>query len=238
MGYMGREGHPLLAATAAMAALIAAIWWVAAEHESAPDSPATQRNAGNPAQDAGRASATPREEEAPAGKVRIRPDPKDFAAQRYERQRERMIALVDRLAELDEAGLGKVHPTVVAVQRETAEILQWMTEQPGSGSMRFRWPPAEETGETDGSPGHMGVVLDYPPLRVKSLYPGSPAERADLLPGDILLAVDGQSLDLPLAEAMSHLRGAPGEYSLLTLQRPGEEGVRQVALVRVQIPPP
>lgn len=61
---------------------------------------------------------------------------------------------------------------------------------------------------------------DAPPL-IYAVYPGGPAERAGLRPGDLLLAVDGEPIE---SEAAGRVLGAvrPGERVRLRVRRDGE----------------
>lgn len=73
---------------------------------------------------------------------------------------------------------------------------------------------------------------------IREVFPGGPAERAGLKPGDRLLAIDGQPLaDRPHDWILTRLHGAPG--SRLTLQVQFAEGDEQtIHLQREQIERP
>ncbi len=99
---------------------------------------------------------------------------------------------------------------------------------------------------TEGVFGGIGVDVWAVPegLEVLSRDPGSPASDADILPGDIIILVDGQSVaGLPLVEAVSGLlNGPPGsEVTLTILDRQGKEApaLREVKVTRavIQIDP-
>ena len=68
--------------------------------------------------------------------------------------------------------------------------------------------------------GDIGVLPDVHP-RVPSVNPGEPADRAGVLPGDVILAVDGRNITFP-----SHLREAiarsPETMITLTILRDGQ----------------
>jgi S1-C subfamily serine protease len=58
--------------------------------------------------------------------------------------------------------------------------------------------------------------------KINSVLPGSPAERAGLLPGDIIVKVgDRATTNLPLLEVVNTIRGFTGGTATLTVQRPG-----------------
>lgn len=81
---------------------------------------------------------------------------------------------------------------------------------------------AEERADASGS--FVGVGIQVEPLpsavRVVGVLPDSPAARGGLAVGDLILRVDGAPLEgVPLADAISRLRGPAGTPVSLTLQR-------------------
>ena len=76
----------------------------------------------------------------------------------------------------------------------------------------------ELSGEFEG----IGIFVVYPEgrLTITAPIPGSPADRAGLLPGDVILAADGVSLvGLSNDAAMSQIRGPAGSTVRLTVER-------------------
>ncbi|GAP64412.1 carboxyl-terminal processing protease [Ardenticatena maritima] len=72
-------------------------------------------------------------------------------------------------------------------------------------------------------------------LEIVAPIPNSPAEAAGLRPGDVVLAVDGQSIrGLTLMEAVALIRGPRGSSVTLTIQRDGGEPF-DVTIVRDRI---
>ena len=57
---------------------------------------------------------------------------------------------------------------------------------------------------------------------VEDVTEGSPAERADLRPGDRIIAVNGQALNINIASTEAYTRGRPGDRVELTVERAGE----------------
>lgn len=96
-------------------------------------------------------------------------------------------------------------------------------------------PVAEQlSGEYEG----IGVWVEYPDGRftVVSPIPGSPAQKAGLRAGDVILAADGTSLtNISEEDALELVRGPAGTAVLLTIQRPGVEEPFDVEVVRQQI---
>jgi carboxyl-terminal processing protease len=83
--------------------------------------------------------------------------------------------------------------------------------------------------------GGTGMELGMEGGQVKVISPieGTPAAAGGILPGDLLLAVDGQSLKgRTLAETVKLLRGPPGSQVRLTLARRGEAAPLEVTLSR------
>jgi carboxyl-terminal processing protease len=73
--------------------------------------------------------------------------------------------------------------------------------------------------------GGLGVVVTRRDDRLSVVAPmeGTPGFRAGLLPGDILLEIDGQSAEkMTLRDAVEKLRGAPGTMVKLAVAREGE----------------
>lgn len=57
---------------------------------------------------------------------------------------------------------------------------------------------------------------------VEDVTQGSPAERAGLRPGDRVIAVNGQALNIDLASTEAYTRGRPGDRVELTVERASE----------------
>ena len=75
-----------------------------------------------------------------------------------------------------------------------------------------------------------------PPFTVIDVIPDSPAERAGLRPGDVIVAVDGApTADLTVREFSALIRGPRDTPVTLRIQRPGEAELREVTLTRAPI---
>ena len=65
---------------------------------------------------------------------------------------------------------------------------------------------------------------------------GSPAQKAGLRPGDIILKVDGESVaGLPLDQVVSRILGPAGTSVVLTIMDPDTGRTRDVTIVRAHI---
>lgn len=74
---------------------------------------------------------------------------------------------------------------------------------------------------------------------VVSPIPNTPADRAGLKPGDVIVAVDGRSIQaVPLDQVISWVRGPSGTQVTLTVQRPGRAETFDVTLTRQKITAP
>ncbi|MCL5038574.1 MAG: S41 family peptidase [Firmicutes bacterium] len=92
-----------------------------------------------------------------------------------------------------------------------------------------------------GSFSGIGIYIEMKDGWVTVLAPikGSPAEGAGLQAGDVITAVDGQSLEgKSLEAAQSLIRGEPGTQVTLTIRRLGEKDLltRVVQRARISIP--
>ncbi len=81
-----------------------------------------------------------------------------------------------------------------------------------------------ERGDSTGSFGGLGLEVQASEGAVKVIapIPGSPAERAGIVAGDLIMRIDGEPLTgIPLPEAIARMRGQPGSLVVLTIQRTG-----------------
>lgn len=79
--------------------------------------------------------------------------------------------------------------------------------------------------DTKSEFGGLGVVVGMKDDRLTVVAPmeGTPGFRAGLLPGDVLLEIDGQSAEkMLLRDAVDKLRGVPGTTVTITVGREGE----------------
>ena len=70
-------------------------------------------------------------------------------------------------------------------------------------------------------------------------FPKTPAYRAGLRPGDVIVEVDGKLMDgLNTTEVANRLRGPEGTEVEIGYERPGVKGLTKVTVVRDRIPRP
>jgi carboxyl-terminal processing protease len=91
--------------------------------------------------------------------------------------------------------------------------------------------------ERDASGGFGGVGLELEgsggAVRVVAPMSGTPAARAGLRAGDLIVRVDDELLaNLPLPEAMARMRGQPGTPVSLTIRRAGLDAEFTVSITR------
>jgi carboxyl-terminal processing protease len=92
-----------------------------------------------------------------------------------------------------------------------------------------------ERGEASGSFGGLGMEVEASGDAVRVVAPmrGSPAALAGLQRGDLIVRIDDQPLlGIPLADAISRLRGRPGTPVSVTVRRPGQEQEFTIAITR------
>lgn len=90
----------------------------------------------------------------------------------------------------------------------------------------------------EGRVAGIGVVLDQrvrAPL-VISVIDGSPAAKAGLRAGDVIVSVDGlETARLPVGDLGDLVRGTPGTVVELGIERPGDEERRVVSIRRADV---
>jgi carboxyl-terminal processing protease len=91
-----------------------------------------------------------------------------------------------------------------------------------------------QSGELEGIGALVEAAGDY--LRIVSPMPGSPAESAGILPGDLIIKVDGLDVaGLGEAEIISLVRGPAGTTVHLTVQRDEHTDPLDFDIVRARI---
>lgn len=95
-----------------------------------------------------------------------------------------------------------------------------------------------ERSQGNQSYGGIGATIrsQTQPAIIGEVFPGTPAEKAGLKPGDALLAVDGVDVTNQAADQIVLLvRGPEGTTLRLTIQRPGEAAPRDITITRAKI---
>jgi carboxyl-terminal processing protease len=81
------------------------------------------------------------------------------------------------------------------------------------------------------------VTLSEAGVTVIAPIPGAPAEAAGILPGDVILAVDGESIEgLTLIEAVNRIRGPGGTQVTLLIRHQGSQENVNISVTRGRIP--
>jgi carboxyl-terminal processing protease len=91
---------------------------------------------------------------------------------------------------------------------------------------------------TSGKYSGVGIEIGVSDGRIVVVAPidGSPADRAGILAGDIILAIDGMPVTASdLEDSVSRMRGPVGTEVVLTLQREGSEEALKIELQRGQV---
>jgi carboxyl-terminal processing protease len=93
------------------------------------------------------------------------------------------------------------------------------------------------TERTDGIYGGVGMLVSldssHPYVNIVTVFKGSPAEGAGLLPGDLITEVNGDSVvGKRLEEVTSVTKGLQGTPVTLTILRPGEGDAFRVDIIR------
>lgn len=101
-------------------------------------------------------------------------------------------------------------------------------------------PDALQQFASDLSGKYVGVGMDVEPMggRLVVIAPidGTPASRAGMKPGDVILKIDQRIVSAEtVSEAADWLRGAPGSQVTLTVEREGEVDPLVIAMTRASI---
>jgi carboxyl-terminal processing protease len=92
--------------------------------------------------------------------------------------------------------------------------------------------------ETEGSFGGLGIEISQSDklLTVISPIDGTPADKAGIKAGDMILKIDGASTEgMDLMDAVHKMRGAPGSKVVITVFRSGFEAPKDIPIVRAVI---
>lgn len=79
------------------------------------------------------------------------------------------------------------------------------------------------------------VSADDGGIKVMRTLQDSPAERADLRPGDLIVGIDNAPVGADLDRAIDKMRGMPGTRVNLAVRRPGTSEVLDLTLERAQV---
>ena len=108
----------------------------------------------------------------------------------------------------------------IAIDKSEARIV---VERAGQGRFTFVLPPSSMANlNLEGDvPSELGIGVSRPAPVVRQVVAGGPADRAGLLPGDLLLAVDGSAVADGIA-FIDIMRASAGKTVQVALQRAGQ----------------
>ena len=96
----------------------------------------------------------------------------------------------------------------------------------------------ELQNDTEGQFGGLGLNVMVRSNYVVVIAPmeGTPGFRAGILPGDMIVRVNGESMEnIPIDEVVKRLRGDPGTQVTVTVRRPATGGEKNLTLTRAII---
>ncbi|HEX2923602.1 MAG TPA: S41 family peptidase, partial [Chloroflexota bacterium] len=123
----------------------------------------------------------------------------------------------------------------------TYGAIRGMFETLGDRNSYFVDPQEREVSETQLRGGFQGIGANVEltadgKVRIVAPQEGSPAEEAGIRAGDIILQVDGRSIEgMNLIQAVALIRGPKGTKVRLTLQRDGEAEPLTIEVSRADI---
>lgn len=134
-----------------------------------------------------------------------------------------------------------VDPDAIKDQTLLYGAARGMVESLGdTGHSSFLDPEEAEVFQSalDGELVGLGISIEYQNREPAVVAPvkNSPAEKAGILAGDVIVEIDGiATLGMSDAEVSEHLRGDEGTPVTLTLDRPGELDLLEITVVRGRI---
>ncbi|RMF33185.1 MAG: S41 family peptidase, partial [Chloroflexi bacterium] len=136
---------------------------------------------------------------------------KDFYGELPDEREMTYAAIRGMLETLNDPYTSFLEPEIAAIEREDAsgtfEGIGAMVRMNEQGFLEIVWP-----------------------------FEGQPADKAGLRPGDVIIAVDGQSIEgYSIYEAITLIRGPEGTDVVLTVQREGVEEPFDVVVTRARI---
>lgn len=130
-------------------------------------------------------------------------------------------------------------PQVVGTpeERRVYGMIQGLADSLGDPYTFFLPPVEQKQFEEDLSGEFTGVGMEIAikdeVLTVVAPLKGTPAEKAGIKPGDILLEIDGQSTrGLDITTAVNRIRGPKGSTVTLTMMREGWDASRDITVTR------
>jgi regulator of sigma E protease len=114
--------------------------------------------------------------------------------------------LLERIGDSGEIRFAARYPDSDVIYESRATLQQWLAGE-----------------ETPDLLGGLGLTLYTPPVIpvVDEIVPGSPAERAGITVGDLIVATDGQAMPL-WGDWVDYVRARPGETLAVLLERDGQ----------------
>jgi carboxyl-terminal processing protease len=134
-----------------------------------------------------------------------------------------------------------VDRTAVKPKQMTYGAISGMVDSLGdTGHSRFLTPEMvkQEHNQMKGELEGIGAELQMKNNQAVIVAPmdGSPAQRAGLKPGDIILKVNGEDVGgLPLEQVVSLILGPPGTLVRITILNPKSGRTSEVAIIRARI---
>ncbi len=128
-------------------------------------------------------------------------------------------------------------------QKMTYAAIQAMVDSLGdTGHTRFETPDEvkQEQQQLNGNYVGIGIILQPDPtgqyFQVAATFPGAPAAKAGLKPGDVIIAINGKDVKGDTQDQLRTLITGPEGSSLsMTIQRPGQAQPFTVTLQREQV---